>query len=123
MKSPCITVKHNENELLEQTIRDQALAVVQIGSLNDELRLILASVKTGLREITIKLTGVAYYYYKPTPKEAIRTVRVGEPDAFAWRLGQKFSAYTQIQLDGLIALSQSVSFRPFEPDKDLNFPG
>jgi hypothetical protein len=113
-----------KNEQLEQTIRDHALAVVQIGSFKDKMRLILASVSTGLREITIELTGAAYYHYVPTPNEAIGTVRLGEPSAFAWRLEeQQLSAYTQIQLDGLIALSQSVSVRPFEPDKDLNFPG
>jgi hypothetical protein len=118
-----IAEKPTKSELLEQTIRDHALAVVHVGSLKDELRLILASVSTGLREITIELTGVAYYYYHPTPNEAIRTVQLGEPSAFAWRLEeQQLSAYTQIQLDGLMALSQSISFRPYDPERDLNFP-
>ena len=77
-----------QNELLEQTIRERALTIVQVGSFKGELRLILASMKTGLREITVELAGVAYYYYRLTPYEAIRTVRLSEPGSFGWRLGE-----------------------------------
>jgi hypothetical protein len=123
MESRDIVDMRTENELLEGTILDRTLAVVQIGSLHDELRLILASAKTGLPEVTILLTGVAYYIYRPTPSTAIRHVHVGEPGSLAWRLDeQQISNYTQIQLDGLHALARSVSFRPYEPSRDAQFP-
>lgn len=108
---------------LEQIIRERRLAVIQIGSLHGDMRLLLGSVTTELPEVTIELTDVVSCFYKASPKKAIDIVRVSEPGSFGWWLGERRGEYTQIQLDGLIALARSISHRPFRQDKDLNFPG